>query len=102
MTPRAGAVARGAVTSGLVPASWDVGVAESFLLHGVANFIGTYWKVDDVAAQRFAATFYGSLLDGKSMSIAMREARNAIRSMGARDWANYQHFGDPLYALRRG
>lgn len=79
----------------------NVGIAESFLLHGVANFIGTFWKVDDAAANGFAATFYGGLLTGKAMSVAMREARHGIHSVGPRDWANYLHFGDPLYVLRQ-
>jgi CHAT domain-containing protein len=36
----------------------QVGLAEGFLLSGIANFIGTYWPVNDLAALRFAHTFY--------------------------------------------
>jgi hypothetical protein len=78
----------------------QVSLAESFLLNGIANFIGTYWPVNDAAALRFAGTFYGGLLGGKSLSAAMREARQATKSVSQRDWANYQHFGDPLYKVR--
>ena len=78
-----------------------VGVAEGFLLNGISNFIGTYWPVDDIAASRFANAFYAGLLAGKPLSLAMREARQAAKSVNPRDWANYLHFGDPLYVLRR-
>jgi len=77
-----------------------VSLAESFLLNGIANFIGTYWPVSDSAASRFANAFYGGLLAGKSLSLAMREARQAAKAVSPRDWANYMHFGDPLYVMR--
>jgi pSer/pThr/pTyr-binding forkhead associated (FHA) protein len=79
----------------------QVSLAESFLLNGIANFIGTYWPVNDDAALKFANTFYGGLLSGKSLSAAMREARQATKSVSQRDWANYLHFGDPLYRVRQ-
>lgn len=79
----------------------QVSLAESFLLNGIANFIGTYWPVNDVAALKFAGTFYGGLLSGKSLSSAMREARQATKTVSQRDWANYIHFGDPLYKVRQ-
>jgi hypothetical protein len=49
---------------------------------------------------RFAHTFSGSLLAGKSLSASMREARQATRTVSPRDWANYLHFGDPLFTVR--
>jgi hypothetical protein len=79
----------------------QVSLAESFLLNGIANFIGTYWPVNDAAALKFAGTFYGGLLSGKSLSSAMREARQATKTVSQRDWANYIHFGDPLYKVRQ-
>jgi hypothetical protein len=78
----------------------QVSLAESFLLNGIANFIGTYWPVNDAAALKFAGTFYSGLLSGKSLSSAMREARQATKTVSQRDWANYIHFGDPLYRVR--
>jgi CHAT domain-containing protein len=78
----------------------QVSLAESFLLNGIANFIGTYWPVNDAAALKFAGTFYAGLLSGKSLSSAMREARQATKTVSQRDWANYIHFGDPLYKVR--
>ena len=97
------AVPGGAATDGVKnsPFVGQVSLAESFLLNGIANFIGTYWPVNDSAASRFANTFYGGLLAGKPLSPAMREARQAAKSVSPRDWANYLHFGDPLYKVRQ-
>jgi hypothetical protein len=78
----------------------QVGLAEGFLLSGIANFIGTYWPVNDLAALRFAHSFYTNLLTGNSLSASMREARQVARTISPRDWANYLHFGDPLYMVR--
>jgi hypothetical protein len=30
----------------------------------------------------------------------MREERQATKTVSQRDWANYIHFGDPLYRVR--
>jgi CHAT domain/FHA domain len=78
----------------------QVGLAEGFLLSGIANFIGTYWPVNDLAALRFAHTFYSHLLTGNSLSASMRAARQVAKTISPRDWANYLHFGDPLYMVR--
>jgi hypothetical protein len=78
----------------------QVSLAEGFLLAGIANFIGTYWPVNDMAALQFAITFYSNLLSGKLLSVSMREARRAAKAISYRDWANYLHFGDPLYRVR--
>lgn len=80
----------------------SIGLAEGFLLSGVSNFIGTYWPVSDVAALKFAVTLYEALLRGEPMGLALRGARKEIQKLGPRDWANYMHFGDPLYRVRQG
>ena len=36
--------------------------AESFFAQGVANYVGTAWPVDDMAARLFATTLYSSLI----------------------------------------
>lgn len=79
----------------------SVGLAEGFLMSGLMNFIGTYWPVDDLGATRFAQTFYKALLAGDSIGLAMRLARKEIGDAGLRDWANYLHFGDPMYRVRQ-
>ena len=78
-----------------------VSLAEIVLLGGVSNFIGTYWPVGDAAAGRFATTFYNSLLGGDALGLALRQARRQVREISQRDWANYQHFGNPSYRLRQ-
>ncbi len=79
----------------------NVGLAEGFLLGGVSNFIGTYWPVGDAAAMKFSLTLYHALLDGQPIGNALRSARREIHGLGPRDWANYLHFGDPLYRVRQ-
>ena len=78
-----------------------VSLAEIIVLGGVSNFIGTYWPVGDAAAGRFATTFYNSLLGGDELGLALRNARRQTREISQRDWANYQHFGNPSYKLRQ-
>ena len=77
----------------------NVSLAEIVLLGGVSNFIGTYWPVGDAAAGQLAMQFYTGLLDGEPLGLALRNARKQIQS--GRDWANYQHFGNPSYRLRQ-
>lgn len=76
-------------------------LAEALMLRGAANLIGTYWPVGDPAALEFAQSFYPSLLSGDRLGIAMRTARRAVQQIHSRDWANYLHYGDPEYVLRR-
>ncbi len=79
----------------------SVSLAEAMLLGGVNNLIGTYWPVNDAAAGKFAAIFYSGLLGGDPLGQALRNARNEILVLAGRDWANYQHFGNPSYRLRQ-
>jgi CHAT domain/FHA domain/Cytosol aminopeptidase family, N-terminal domain len=76
-------------------------LAEGFLMHGVANFIGTSRPVNDAAAQIFALSFYENLLSGVPLGIAMRTARQNVEKANKRDWAYYLHFGDPAYVLSK-
>ena len=71
------------------------------LLGGVSNFIGTYWPVGDAAAAKLSTTFYTGLLAGDPLGLALRNARKQTRDVSPRDWANYQHFGNPSYRLRQ-
>lgn len=76
-------------------------LAEKLIVNGVTNLVGTYWPVDDRAAYKFAETFHVNLLTGEPIGMALRKARQEVRRKSARDWANYLHFGDPEYTLRR-
>lgn len=79
-------------------------VAETFLNSGVANCIGTMWPVGDTSAKVFATRFYRTLLDGHSIGAAMVVARQAVKAWGGRrafDWANYVHYGNPDFQVKR-
>ncbi|MFO0875527.1 MAG: CHAT domain-containing protein [Phycisphaerales bacterium] len=82
------------------PAITAGGLAEALLRGGVANYVGTYWPVGDKAASDFATSFYRALLDRKTMGEAVVDGRRAIGASNA-DWANYMHYGDYSFVLRR-
>lgn len=79
----------------------SVSLAELILRGGVRNFIGTYWPVNDKAALEFSRTFYGGLLAGNELAPALLMGRESAKSVHRKDWANYLHFGNPSYRLRR-
>ena len=104
-------------SAGLMPS-----FAESFFAQGVANYVGTAWPVDDIAARLFATVLYGSLVglelghDGqiqpadpqaparlkpRPMHLAMLRARLAVaRTSGGRGTSGaYQHYGNPYYRI---
>jgi CHAT domain-containing protein len=76
-----------------------IGFAESFLAGGVANYLGTYWPVNDAAAEIFAGTFYGALLQGEGLGAALLNGRKALLDASFGDWANYVLYGDPDFRM---
>lgn len=78
----------------------SVSFAEAFLRGGVANYIGTYWPVNDAAAKAFAGTLYQSLLEGETVGDALLRARGAVFAQKNADWANYIHYGSHGFALK--
>jgi pimeloyl-ACP methyl ester carboxylesterase len=74
--------------------------AEAFLRGGIANFVGTYWPVQDSAAEKFDLAFYEALIRGACLGDVMLEARQSIQSMGV-DWADYIHYGDYRFEVKR-
>jgi CHAT domain-containing protein len=79
----------------------NIGLAETLLRAGVANYIGTHWPVGDAAATEFATVFYARLLKGLSIGTALLAARRAIHAQRLPDWADYVHYGDPDFVLKR-
>lgn len=79
-----------------------VGLAEAFLRGGVANYVGTYWPVGDAPANTFAGTFYGAILEGRSVGQALIAARAAVYGLPDKtvDWADYIHYGNPHFVLK--
>ena len=78
----------------------NVGLAESFLQGGVANYLGTYWPVGDSAAELFSTTFYTSLVEHAALGSALGSARDAVRATGSVDWADYIHYGSYDFVLK--
>lgn len=72
-----------------------------FINMGVKAVVAAGWAVDDGAANAFAATFYGHLLDGALFGEAVRAAREEIwaRFPGVNTWGAYQCYGDPGFRL---
>lgn len=74
--------------------------AEAFLRGGVANYIGTYWPVNDAAAEAFAGRLYRDLLAGVSVGDALLQARGAVFALKNVDWADYIHYGNHNFTLK--
>ncbi|MEO8183939.1 MAG: CHAT domain-containing protein [Deltaproteobacteria bacterium] len=77
-------------------------MAEAFLRGGAANYVGTYWPVGDEAAKLFAKTFYGELLAGNTVALALLAGRTALHDAGEVDWADYIHYGNPDFVVKTG
>lgn len=78
-----------------------VGFAESFMRYGVMNYVGTYWPVGDDSAAGFARAFYSALINGQSIGEALISGRQAVQKTDSIDWADYIHYGDPRFTLKR-
>jgi CHAT domain/Cytosol aminopeptidase family, N-terminal domain len=78
-----------------------VGFAEAFMRYGVMNYVGTYWPVGDESAAGFARAFYSALLDGNQIGDALISGRQAVQKSDSVDWADYIHYGDPRFTLKK-
>lgn len=67
---------------------------------GIANYMSTYWPVNDNAAETFASTFYKGVLAGRSIGSALLEGRKAVADIGERDWADYILYGNFDFVLK--
>ena len=69
---------------------------QSFLDAKAATVIGGLWPVVDGAASELMIEFYSSLMEGKTVSEALRKARNALKQQGKglKDWGSHAIFGD--------
>ena len=59
-------------------------VAVQLIRMGVRGVVAAGWAVDDVAASRFAETFYDGMLGGASFGRAVMDARRLIYREGSR------------------
>jgi hypothetical protein len=74
--------------------------AEAFLRGGIANYLGTYWPVNDNAALKFSEIFYQHILDGRPLGEAVMAGREAVEKLRSVDWADYILYGDPRFVLK--
>jgi pimeloyl-ACP methyl ester carboxylesterase len=81
----------------------NIGLAESLLRAGVANYLGTYWPVGDAPAMAFGRAFYTEVAGGKTIGEALQAGRGAIKAdSNSVDWADYIHYGSPEFRLKKG
>jgi hypothetical protein len=76
-----------------------------FIRCGVKAVVTAGWAVNDSAAELFATTFYGRMLDHReTFGDAVRVAREEVRERFAANntWAAYQCYGDHSFVLRPG
>ena len=69
----------------------EAGLAEAYLRGGVANYMGTYWPVNDAAAMAFAEEFYTNVINGISLGQSLLLSRQKVEALGSVDWADYIH-----------
>ncbi len=85
-----------ACATGRHDASWNSpaqDIVETLGALGVPDVVATRWQIDSSAAVPFMDTFYGNLARGKSVSVALSDARK-LQSMQSHDnspyyWAAY-------------
>lgn len=78
----------------------NVSLAEAFLRGGAANYVGTYWPVEDAAAKTFAEVMYTGLMQGQQLGAAVLSARKAVQKIRSRDWADYILYGSHDFVLK--
>ncbi len=76
------------------------GWAEAFIRRAKCSaFVGPTWEANDESAYKFAVAFYRNLLDGESISEAVKLARLSIRRAGDPTWLSYAVYANPLAQL---
>jgi len=79
------------------------GLASAFISAGVDAYIGTLWPVVDEIAADLAINFYNQLLNGETVSRALRNAKLEVKRKynDPFTWAAFILYGDPLITLLR-
>ena len=78
----------------------NIGLAEAYLRGGVANYVGTYWPVNDRAAEAFADEFYTNLINGLALGDSLLLGRKKVEALKEVDWADYVLYGSPDFVLK--
>ncbi|MNU55878.1 CHAT domain protein [compost metagenome] len=71
------------------------GLAQAFVQCGAGLFVGTLWSIGDSPALGFASQFYGQLKKGRSVSQALRTAREQAKGDLDTSWLAYTVYGHP-------
>lgn len=71
------------------------GWANQLVRLNASLFVGPLWIVSDSGAATFASAFYGALLDGATVAVAVRLARLACRTAGDPTWLAYSVYAHP-------
>ena len=85
---------------GEVKSEGVVGIARSFLCAGARSVLVSLWAIDDEATMVFMESFYRHLADGKSASVALRQAMKSLRESeefsAVKHWAPFVLIGDDV------
>jgi CHAT domain-containing protein len=73
--------------------------AEFFLRSGIEAYLGTYWRVSDAGAARFATHVYSALAAGETLDDAVKTAKTDLHESGNNEWANYILYGNGAFQL---
>lgn len=79
-----------------------VGWATRFIDAGASAFIGSLWDVRDTSAKRFIETFYGAVLDGRTLGEAVVQARAQLDEPDDPTWLAYTVYGDAAATITGG
>ena len=100
VNPVAEFAARQAAASGRRP-ELAANVAVQLIRQGAGAVVAAGWAVDDDAAELFATTFYGEMVNGETFGTATQLARKKAyhKQPGGNTWGAYQCYGEPDFRL---
>ena len=85
---------------GEVKSEGVVGIARAFLAAGARSVLVSLWAISDKATLEFMKSFYQSLSDGKSASVALHQAMKSLRDSekfcAVKYWAPFVLIGDDV------
>ena len=78
-----------------------VGIARAFLAAGARSVLASLWAISDRATMEFMKSFYQHLGNGKTASVALRQAMKCLREseefFAVKYWAPFVLIGDDIH-----